>query len=96
MNCIYLNRNSVYTASPVGDGFGAISPTEEEKRKYCSSMDRFTQCPRLKLFQKHIAMINKGSYVANINTNTNTKCKQKRVDSKSRFERRFRISLCNS
>lgn len=72
MNCIYLNRQGFCTASPINGGHGATKPTEEEKLQFCNSIDGMRQCPRLYLIQKHIAMINKGSYISNINTNTNT------------------------
>jgi hypothetical protein len=72
MNCIYMNKDGVCTASPVNNGYGAISPTEEEKLRFCINENGMKQCPRMELILRHIATVNQGSYVSNINTNTNS------------------------
>ncbi len=67
-----MNRGGFCTASPVGGGFCAISPTEEEKIKFCSNCGLNEGMSRLELVQKHMEIVNKGSYVSNITTSTNT------------------------
>lgn len=59
MNCPYINRFGVCTASPINSGFGAVSPSEEEKQKFCFNIEGMGFCPRLEIFLKHFAMFNK-------------------------------------
>jgi hypothetical protein len=79
-------------ASPINGGRGSYEPTETEKKDFCNNVANMRFCPRLDTVLRHIAALNKGSVLSNVNTNLNNNTNSNSVNINEDLKESFELA----